>query len=209
MIHASEYKEMLLKINNAIQEGKLRAQYIGILLTRPALETGKNILESLNYYHELSEESFNFYFPGYGAYWNNTYSDEKVVAEVDEVKWFFSDKAFVKFIRELQKNSRWKYSGESELLLLQLNDGELSYEGAMVFHLDAMIRDKVIDSIPAFFQDLFGLLEDKETLEQISDALGWDKLKDMVKDGVLEKLPWGLGSIIQEEKYFYIRNLAK
>lgn len=51
MIDALTYQIMLEEINrNAREEGILNDS-IGILITRPELPTGKDILNSLEYYH--------------------------------------------------------------------------------------------------------------------------------------------------------------
>ena len=50
--------------------------------------------------------------------------------------------------------SKWEYSGESELLMLEYKEGILSFDNIMQFYLDKMMRDKVIDSIPSFFQQI-------------------------------------------------------
>lgn len=69
MINALSYKEMIEKITENCLERGLRNDYIGILVTRPDLDSGKSILNSLNYYHHLTGQAVNFYLPGYGAYW--------------------------------------------------------------------------------------------------------------------------------------------
>ena len=155
MIDALTYQIMLKEINrNARKEGILNDS-IGILITRPELPTGKDILNSLEYYHFRTGKSVNFYLPGYGAYWNSDYPDSKVVTTIDKVNWLFSNQMFALFIEDLEKNSKWQYSGESELLLVDLKEGTLSYEKMMQFYLDKMIRDGVIYSVNQCFEDLF------------------------------------------------------
>ena len=209
MIQALTYQEMLHKIKDKARENGIIDGYVGILITRPDLETGKNILKSLEYYHYLTRGNIIFYLPGYGAYWYGAYPDGKVVTEIDGVQWSFSNKEFVQFIHEMENYSKWKYCGESELLLLHTKDGILSYEVMMQFRLDNMLRDKVIDSIPSYFQELFRLFENKDSLEQISDALGMDKLVEMAGEGILDKLPGGVGKLIKHEKYLCVKNMKK
>ena len=115
MLEAITYQAMLEDIsrNNILEDT------IGILITRPELEVGKDILSSLNYYHHASSKNVNFYLPGYGAYWHGTYPDGRVVTKINGVDWSFSDSMFVQFVGELQAHSSWRYSGESELLSLE------------------------------------------------------------------------------------------
>lgn len=209
MINALTYQEMLQKIKrNARKEG-LIDDYVGILITRPDLETGKSILNSLEYYHHLTGKNVNFYLPGYGAYWYGAYPDGKVVAEIADIQWSFSNKEFVEFIQDMEEYSKWEYSGESELLVVRTEDGMLTYEVMIQFHIDDMLRDEVIYSIPAFFQQLSRLFNDKDSLEEISNSLGKDKLIQTIVDKMLEKLPNSLGNIITQEKYFCVKNMKK
>lgn len=57
-----------------------------------------------------------------------------IVSVIDGVNWSFSNQKFVQFISELEKYSKWSYSGESELLLIELKNGILSYKNVMLFH---------------------------------------------------------------------------
>ena len=207
MIDALTYQIMLEEINrNAREEGVLNDS-IGILITRPELPTGKDILNSLEYYHFRTGKSVNFYLPGYGAYCNNDYPDSKIVTTIDNVNWSFSNQMFALFIEDLEKNSKWQYSGESELLLVDLKEGTLSYEKMMQFYLDKMIRDGVIYSVDQFFEDLFRIC--KDSMNQISNALGMNKAKQVSIDVLLDKLPLGLGNVFIQEKYFCVKNMER
>lgn len=151
MIEALTYKDML----DHILGNDLVEDTIGILITRPLLATGKDIVGELEYYHHLTGHSINFYLPGYGAYWNTEeYPDMKVVTQIDRVEWSFSSKAFVEFINALEEVSRWKYSGESELLLIPYHDGKLDFSSVAVFCLDAMLKDEAISSVSRFITEL-------------------------------------------------------
>jgi len=99
-----------------------------------------------------------------------------VVSKIDGTEWSYSDKMFVEFIEDLEKYSTWKYSGERELLMLGYKEGSLSFDGMMRFYLDNMIRDKVIVSVPSFFQQLVRICKKDNSLEKISNAFGRNKL---------------------------------
>lgn len=205
MLEAITYQKMLRDITrNQISE-----DIIGILVTRPDLEGGSNILNSLNYYHHLSGKNINFYLPGFGAYWHGAYPDEKMVARIDGIEWSYSDIMFIGFINDLELYSRWEYSGETELLMLEYKDGILSFDNVMQFHLDNMIRDKIIVSIPAFFQQLFRITKNKKTLKKIRNIFGKDKIFQITKETVMEYIPSGLAHIITQEKYFCVKNCNK
>ena len=208
MFEALTYQIMLREISENVEKYGILDDRIGILITRPDLPTGKYILDSLEYFHFRTGKSLNFYLPSYGAYWpNSEYPDGKVVTTIDGVNWSFSNQMFAQFISELETYSKWSYSGESELLLIELNNGILSYKNVMVFHLDNMIRDNVIKSIYSFFEQLFRICLDKETLDQISNSLGYNKLKQLSKKKTLNSFPFGLGKVFMQEKYFCVRNM--
>ena len=207
MLDALTYQEMLKHIKGNIERYGIENDTIGILITRPDLHTGKSILNSLEYFHFRTGKTINFYLPGYGAYWNDTYPDGKIVTEINGVKWSFSNEMFTEFLSDLEKYSKWKYSGESELLLVDFKKGILSFDKIMQFHLDNMIRDNVIYSVHQFFEQLFRVCQDKETLNQVSNAFGLDKAKQITKERILDKLPVGLGNIFTQEKYFCVRNM--
>ncbi len=208
MYEALTYRIMLEDISDNVRKHGILNDTIGILITRPDLTTGKSILDSLEYFHFRTGKSLNFYLAGYGAYWTNSeYPDGKVVTVIDGVKWSFSNQKFVQFISELEIYSKWSYSGESELLLIELKNGILSYENVMSFHLDNMIRDNVIKSIHLFFERLFRICSDKETINQISNALGYNKLKQISKEKILENIPLDMGKVFTQEKYFCVKNM--
>ncbi len=208
MYEALTYQIMLEDISDNIRKHGILNDKIGILMTRPDLPTGKSILDSLEYFHFRTGNSLNFYLAGYGAYWPNLeYPDGKVVTVIDGVKWLFSNQKFVQFVSDLETYSKWSYSGESELLLVELKNGILSYENVMSFHLDNMIRDNVIQSIYLFFEQLFRICSNKETMNQISNVLKGNKLKQIGKEKILENIPLELGKVFTQEKYFYIKNI--
>lgn len=167
MLEAITYQAMLEDIsrNNILEDT------IGILITRPELEVGKDILSSLNYYHHASSKNVNFYLPGYGAYWHGTYPDGRVVTKINGVDWSFSDSMFVQFVGELQAHSSWRYSGESELLMLEYKNGVLRFEKVMRFYLENMLRDNLIHSTSSFFQQLLTACGQDKSPGGLSDRL--------------------------------------
>ena len=73
--------------------------------------------------------------------------------------------------------------------------------------LDYFIRDDIIKSVYSFFEQLFRICSDKETLNQISNILGYNKLKQIRKEKILEKMPLDLGKVFMQEKYFCVQNM--
>lgn len=205
MLDAVTYEGML----NNIRKKEIREDTIGILITRPDLEVGKSIMDSLNYYHHTTGKNINFYLPGYGAYWYKTYPDGRNVSKIDGVDWSYSDKKFVDFISDMEKYSKWEYSGESELLLLEYKDGIFSFDGMMRFYLDEMLRDNVITSVSAFVTRLSKVCEHDSGLKNVRNSFGKKELIDVTKQAISDKLPAYFGDIIKHEKYFCIGDYSK
>ena len=210
MFDALTYQEMLKDINMNIERYGVLDDTIGILITRPDLITGRNILNSLEYFHFRTGKTVNFYLPGYGAYWTqDEYPDGKEVTTIDNVKWSFSNKMFAKFIHDLEEFTKWKYSGESELLLVELKNGILSYEKVMQFYLDNMLRDNTISSVHQFFEELFRICQEKDSINQISNVMMLNKAKQISAEKLIDELPMGIGQIFTHEKYFCVKNLKR
>ena len=208
MLEAMTYQDMLSDINENARKHGIINDTIGILITRPDLPTGKQIMNSLEYFHFRTGKSVNFYLPGYGAYWTKyDYPDGIVVTRINGVEWSFSNEMFVSFIQNLEHYSKWQYSGESELLLVELKDNVLSYQNTMQFHLDNMLRDRVIGSIPQFFETLFRVCANKDSLQQISNIFGQKTVKHVSMEFVLSNVPSGLRKLFTEEKYFCVKNV--
>ena len=84
MLEAMTYQDMLSDINENARKNGIINDTIGILITRPDLPTGKQIMNSLEYFHFRTGKSVNFYLPGYGAYWTKyDYPDGIVVTRIN------------------------------------------------------------------------------------------------------------------------------
>ena len=204
MLEAITYDLML----EDIREHKILTDTIGILFARPGSKSGKDIIETLPYYHHRSGKSINFYLPGYGAYWYGTYPDEKNVIVIDQVQWSFSNQKYVEFIETIEKNSRWKYSGESELLILEYAEGKIDYSNVLRFHLDAMLRDNVIPSINIFFENIFRLASKRRNLIQMRDISGLKMLGQITLDSILDELPSFFNGVLKKGRYYLLQDYA-
>ena len=205
MIDAITYTDMLKHIRN----NELIEDTIGILITRPDLQTGNSILKSLNYFHHLTGNNINFYLPGYGAYWSgDRYPDMNNVARINGVDWSFSYKAFVDFIAALEEVSRWKYSGESELLLIPYHDEMLDFSGVAVFHLDAMMNDGTISSVSSFITGLSRCVKRDNSVTGIT-ARGVVKcVSKTVIDEIMDKTPTYISKSLSRGKHYLCRDFS-
>lgn len=205
MIDAITYTDMLKHIRN----NELIEDTIGILITRPDLQTGNSILKSLNYFHHLTGNNINFYLPGYGAYWSgDRYPNMNNVARINGVDWSFSYKAFVDFIAALEEVSRWKYSGESELLLIPYHDEMLDFSGVAVFHLDAMMNDGTISSVSSFITGLSRCVKSDNSVTSITTSGAVKCVSKTVIDEIMDKLPTYISKSLSRGKHYLCRDFS-
>lgn len=85
----------------------------------------------------------------------------------------------------------------------------ISYDNVMRFYLDNMMRDRVIVSIPSFFQQLLRICKKDNSLKDISNSYGKEKLIQVTKENILNNIPSSLANLFVQEKYFCIQNYGK
>ena len=206
MLEALTYEDML----DHIRRNDFVEDTIGILITRPSLATGKDILEELNYYHHMTSVNINFYLPGYGAYWNpQEYPDMRVVTKIDGADWSFSDRAFVAFINALEEVSRWKYSGESELLLIPYDDGKLDYSNVAVFCLDAMLKDEAISSVSRFITDLSRSAKRNNAVKSIAVKGAAKCVAKTIVQEMTDFLPKHISTALKRGRHYICKDFSK
>lgn len=189
MVEAISYNNLLKRLINKY-EGNGTVS-IGLLLGNANCNFMKsNILNKINQFHHRSNHNIDFYFPGYGAYWNGCFGEEKVVSTVGGVEWLFSDKLYSEFIDELESHSKWKYSGETELLLLNFKNGELDFSEMLVFWIDKMVTDQVIYSPSNFFETIFRNLKGNNSVYSVSDMLAIKGISKSIIELINQKIPF-------------------
>lgn len=181
MFDALTYQEMLKEIKKNSEKYGITDDVVAILITRPDLATGKDILNSLEYYHFRTGHSINFYLPGYGAYWTEEeYPDGKVVTEIAGVKWSFSNQRFVEFIEDMEKYSKWRYSGESDLWSILSKEFTINCLISFVYTQGA---EKLLETSLCQMEDEFMLeilskipfsLQLLDVINQVLDDDTWD-----------------------------------
>jgi hypothetical protein len=206
MINAISLEQM---VENIKDNGKTQRAF-AILIGNPNCEFVKNnIISRINEYHHMSNHGIDFYFPGYGAYWYGDIPDQENVCRVDNVDWSFSSEKFCNFIEELERQSKWEYSGETELIILNYKDGKIDYSEVLIFWLDRMVKDGVISSPSNLFQTIFRLFKEGNSVERVSDKMALRKVSTKTIDLVKSKIPLGIGGLIDETSYYCTRNLTR
>lgn len=204
-------------MNRSVGE-ESNVKLVGILFSHPAsMLAQKEIINNLPHFHLRSGDAIDFFCIGYGASWPpDHFSDQKSVVTIDGTDWMFSEKAFSSVIDELEMESKWRYSGETELLLISADNSVgsifLDFDKAIVCNLEAMAKDKAFSSVRAFFADLFRYAKDNGAASGIweaSDIWGYSIAKTSLKEAVLSLLPMNLKESYNKAKHYAVRNISE
>lgn len=205
MLEALKYEDMLEDMKERYEDNR---KTIGILIARPTSKlVQEEILNSLNYYHHRSGENIDFFLPGYGAYWHGSYPDEEQVCKIDGTIWSFSTKEFSEFIYEMSRQSKWKYKGEAELILVDYYNGKIDFSQSVIIWLDQALRDGAIESVASFLERIFELYVKRRDTFGASDLLTLNSLGQAINEEL--KSQFWIYRIFNRAKYFCVKNFSK
>jgi len=204
-------REIMAEVNSKTRKHSL----VAILFCNPSTAFCKSeILGSLSYFHHRSKQAINIFCCGYGAYWpEEKYPDLVPAVKIDGEQWYYSDNALVAVLEEFEKKTKWKFSGENELLLLDVspsaNSAELKINNALVCNLEQMKRDKAFTSVRSFFEGLIRYCTSSEYADAFafSDKQGLNIAKNALKDCILGLLPKSVQSSYRKAESFAIRKI--
>ncbi|WP_300384675.1 hypothetical protein [Clostridium sp.] len=206
MIEAISFEGMMQDLKE--KHGDESIVTVGILIGNANCNFVKEyILSKINQYHHRSNSDIDFYFPGYGAYWNGYFGAEEIVCKVNNVDWLYSDKLLFDFINVLETKSKYKYSGETDLILINYKNGELDFSEVMVFWLDRMQRDGVIYSPANFFETVFRMFKDRMSVYEASDRLAIKGIGRCIINMIKEKV--SLLGLYDDNNWYCVRDFAK
>ena len=195
------------------------SKLVGILFCAPTSHLGKEeITRHLEYFHYRSGHFVDFFCVGYGAAEAPSPSSDSdlVVASVDQVNWTFSPKDYNSFRAHLEEISRWKYSGESDLLLLVARKehetrASLDFSTAIACNLERMQKDEAFSSVRAFFEQIFRFGETyqgSDPVWDLSDKMGLQRGKNFLQEAVLSLLPEPTRKLYRSAKHYAIRDIS-
>ena len=138
----------------------------------------------------------------------------------------FQPDLFLQARREVEDSSRWRFSGETDVLLVDFelpteNIGDLWSGGRFTFHqciwlpVEAMIRDKRVGSLDALVHELIAAA--KEVYEaapmqggifEVSDKIAWTRGRRAVWDRLKNLLLREWATVYDELRPFAVCNLA-
>lgn len=190
-----------------------RTEIIGLLFAPPYTEVGGEVLAPrLGYLDGRSGEHIHFFCAGYGGY--NFAADLEPITSMSYengvvIPWGFSQRMFVKFVDELESETVWQYSGEADLLL---TSADLTFQDCILFDIEAMLKDKVVDSPSRLFESIIRYARqrnDEASAIDLSDRTGVRLLGDAAMEGILNLIPKPLSSLWKNGVHYRIRNLSR
>lgn len=203
--------KLMAEMNSKVKRHSL----VVVLFCNPSTPFARDeLVPSLNYFHKRSKEYINIFCCGFGAFGSKSdYPDIQKVGKIDSDDWFYSDEAFVNVVEEFEERTKWKYSGENELLLLDVvknrESNDLTIENAIVCNLEQMHKDKAFTSVRSLMEKLIDYAKSDEAANawKFSDKQGLKVAKNVLKDAVLGLLPSDLKSLYQKTESYAVKKI--
>jgi hypothetical protein len=185
----------------------------GLLFARPENKLAREeILSSLSYFDERSGDHVNVYCPGYSKSGAGT-----VIAEVSGVKWTFSVPRFNEIRKQLESQTKWRYSGGVDLILLNARTGSesdkevLDFSSVVSVNFEKLKQEKAIDSVQKFFEQIFQYAERCNGTDPawgVSDRFGGKLAGSAFKQLILSLLPKPIRKQIEQAFNFAVTDIS-
>lgn len=205
MFAASTYEEIVER------ECEVENNEIVVLLfARPE---ATEILQEFEYIHYNSAKYCSIYAIGY----TDDFTKDKTYRPVNttfSTTWYYSAKAFVEFKDKLEWRLKWKYSGETELLILQNNPGgrdPLNFHNYVAIDVNKGIREGYIDSFQSFMESLIRSSKSKVTAKEAISDVARDRIsvRDILTGAIDEckKVPTPVKEIMKDRLFYRCANV--
>lgn len=220
MFAASTYDE-IIKQEKLIENQEI----IVFLFVRPTNQDAVDIIREFEYIHYNSSNYCSVYAIGYSD--DPQKQADKHYKKVSELlnndwyfsskafvnDWYFSSKAFVDFKNNLEERIKWKYSGETEILILQNNPGKsdpLNFTNYVAVDLNKGLREGYIDSFQRFMESLVrstrGAVSAKDVVSDIRRSRV--SVKNIIAEAIdgSKKIPKPAKKIIKDRLFYRCAN---
>jgi Leucine Rich repeats (2 copies) len=202
-------------LSKVLEHSKLHPEALCCLLFAPPFSKSASeaVIPRLGYLNHRTAQYIDFHCAGYGGYWReDDYPDMELIGDVRYedgtiIPWAFSQKAFSDFVNELEKATKWRYSGETEVIIL--NALKL-FEDCLILDIDTMIKDNAINRTSELFESLIQYSrsnESRATAYQYSDSKTPNIFGRAVLD-VLSEGPKALGKTWKSGRHFAVKSIA-
>lgn len=186
-----------------------------ILFAPPFSQVAKEgVIPRIGYLNYRSAMHIHFYCAGYGGYWRKDDFPDMVpigkvrYADTTVIPWSFSQQVFSAFVDELEGVSTWKYSEETELIVL---NSAVAFEDCLILDIGQMVVDNAIARTSAIFGALIQYARAssaRPTTLGFSDGRAAGIFGKAVLDTLVEG-PKALGKTWKSGRHFATRSIAK
>ena len=209
MFAASTYDE-IIEYERLIENQEI----VVLLFVRPTNQDAIDIIQEFEYIHYNSSKYCSIYAVGYSNdFQKRSDTHYKKICEILNSDWYFSSKAFVEFKDNLEKRIKWKYSGETEILVLQNNPGKydpLNFINYVAIDVNKGLKEGYIDSFQRFMESLVRSAKNSVTAKEA--MLEIRKSRVSVKEIILgaiddsKKIPNPAKKIIKDRLFYRCAN---
>lgn len=194
------------------------ARLVGLLFAPPSSHIGgTEIVRSLEYFHHRSGNRIDFFCGGYRRFGEeqNIVIEKEVTSDINP--WYYNVLEFERLRQETQQRSTWVYSGEADLILLNARkggpgqDATLDWSSAVCCDLEMMKKDKAIESVRRFFEDIFRFADapaGEDPAWAFSDMMGASKARSGLLRFILSILPKQLRELYLEAQHLAVRDIS-
>lgn len=196
------------------------SKLVGLLFCMPNSKPGKDeVLPHLDYFHHRSASFVDFFCIGYERIAESDAKEAwpQPVAVAGNARWHFSASDFNLCRGQIEAETKWRFSGETDLLLAVARKPKhgqafLDYSCAIACNLEEMARDNAIQSIRSFFEKIFQFGEQyqgDDPIRKLSDKFGLTGGGQFLQETVLSLLPEALKKQYKATKHFAISDVSK
>lgn len=227
MYAIENYEDIISRLTHAFLNrypGRFPVKMFGILFAPPHTKLAReSIIPSLSHLHHRSENEIDFFCMGYASkdiYRSNPDDALKMKIECDSgtVFWEYSDAVFNQLRKDFEKRTKWRYSGECDLLLVNaifdFEDNTLFIDFSKVvwLTLHSTLIDNPDISVGTLFENICSFADNSTSDNPVNDFSDSQGLKrvgkatlESVADGI-KKLP---GKIFQKAHHFRVINIER
>lgn len=209
MFAASTYDE-IIEYKRLIENQEI----VVLLFVKPTSQDAVDIIREFEYIHYNSSKYCSIYAVGYSNdFQKQSDTHYRKICEILNSDWYFSSKAFVEFKDNLEKRIKWKYSGETEILVLQNNPGKhdpLNFTNYIAIDVNKGLKEGYIDSFQRFMESLVRSAKSSVTAKEAMFEIR--KSRVSVKEIILgaidgsKKIPNPAKKIIKDRLFYRCAN---
>ena len=209
MFAASTYDE-IIEYERLIENQEI----VVLLFVKPTSQDAVDIIREFEYIHYNSSKYCSIYAVGYSNdFQKQSDTHYRKICEILNSDWYFSSKAFVEFKDNLEKRIKWKYSGETEILVLQNNPGKhdpLNFTNYIAIDVNKGLKEGYIDSFQRFMESLVRSAKSSVTAKEAMFEIR--KSRVSVKEIILgaidgsKKIPNPAKKIIKDRLFYRCAN---